>query len=333
MASRVLLWAAVAMLGPLLGCSSITINAPTGSQVTTPQQVQITTSGYPDNFGVLTISLDGNDLTHFNGGNYQWMSSTMWALSVGSHTMTASGQDSWGINASGSSAFTVTSSALSYACPTGYLHAFTVQCCDGNRCDVSTFTNFGIGFQGNPGCNLLTDKDCINQNGFAVCGASAPYCGIYNHAQTGAVSFVASNTGALSHIQIPATGAVTGSTAFQVWITTDNAGVPGSIVEGPLPLSNIPNFNINQFVVAPLQVFSVSRPTLTAGQTYWLVVAGASNTTTGTWRLSCCDAPNGSNLAVNGNGGASGIPGLRGPWTQVQATDLGLRPAFEIDVR
>jgi hypothetical protein len=329
----VLLWGATLLIMPLAACSSITVNSPTGSNVATPAQLQVTTGGTPDNFGPLTVTLDGNDLSHYNGGNYQYApTGTMFALNPGGHNLTVSGTDSWGINASGSSAFTVTSSPLAYSCPSGYVHAFTVQCCDGNQCDVPAFTNFGISFLNNPSCNQLQGVDCINQNGFAVCGANAPYCGIYGHAQTGAVSFVPSTTGKLSHIQIPVLGAVTGSTAFQLWITSDNAGKPGSIVEGPLLLNNIPNFTINH-VVAPMHVFSAAKPTLTGGQTYWLVVAPSTNSTTGTWFLSSGDTPSGTNLLANTTGGTSGIPGLNGPWIKVTANDLALRPAFEIDVR
>jgi len=333
MTARFLLLGSTVMVMPFLGCSSITINAPSGSNVTTPQQLSMTTGGFPDNFGQFTVTLDGNDLTHYNGSTYQWTpSGTFYALSVGNHNLTVASTDSWGTNVSGNSSFTVTSSPLSYSCPTGYVNPFIAQCCDGNRCDVIAFTNFGITFLNNSSCNLLQNKDCINQNGFAICGARAPYCGIYASAQTGAVSFVPQVTGTLSHIQIPVLGAVTGTTTFQLWVTTDNAGHPGTIVEGPLLLSNIPNLTIN-LIAAPMHVFSVARPTLTAGQTYWLVVAPAANTTTGTWFLSSGDTPSGTNLLVNSTGGTSGIPGLSGPWINVQATDLPLRPAFEIDVR
>lgn len=337
MDSRSCRWAAISAVAFLAGCRNVTITAPAhnATNIVTPLQLQVTVD---PSLGPLTVTLDGNNLSDINGTHSQLApAGTLFALTPSSHSLVVSGDYTfWGstLTSSDTSNFTVTASPLSYSCPTGYVHAFFVQCCNGNKCDVAAFTNFGPTFLNLPSCNLLQNVDCINQNGLGICGANAPYCGTGSGAETAAVSFVPSKTGTFSQIQIPVRGAATGPTAFQIWITNDNSGVPGGVVEGPLLLNNIPNFTIN-YIVAPSHIFSVARPTLTAGQTYWLVVAPATNTTTGTWNFSSGDTPtaNGSNFLGNTTGGASGIPGLMGPWARIVPSNLPLRPAFEIDIR
>lgn len=70
---------------------------------------------------------------------------------------------------------------------------------------------------------------------------------------------------------------------MQVWITADGGGRPGS----PLEIIAVSNVRPQILPIAsPISIFSATRPTLTAGTTYRLVIGPADATTsdlTGPW--------------------------------------------------
>ncbi|HKV06304.1 MAG TPA: choice-of-anchor R domain-containing protein [Candidatus Acidoferrales bacterium] len=331
MRARLQLLAALLSVALLSGCSISITNPPNGSTVATlPQPLQYTESGVN---GVPTISLDGNDLTDINGQTFQWGSGgLMFTIPPGSHSVTVSGQTGWNYNVSDTSNFTVAANAcpLCYACPPGqFLHAFMGLCCTGNKCDMQGFSNFGLSLFSAPICSSSQSNDCMNQNLEGLCGGQGTGCsGLANMAiQMVAVSFSPQQSGALAEIQVPI-GWRNGANAFQAWITSDNAGKPGTVLE-TFPLSNLRTLPFPD--TTPVHIFSAAHPALTTGTNYWLVIGPTGATAVGSWNLSLGDSPaaGSSNFLVNVTG-TNGVPSINGPWVPATAV---LRPAFEIDVR
>lgn len=324
-------WSAILLFASLLtGCSIHITDPPNGSTVNAlPHPLQWTESGTS---GVDTITMDGNNLTNINGATFQWgPGGSMFTVPPGSHSVTVTGQTGWG-NVSDTSNFTVAANAcpLCYICPANqFLHAFNGMCCTGSRCDVLAYTNFGFTMLNAAACSGSQANDCMNQNADGLCGGSSTGCTNLGGTvtQTLAVSFSPSQNGALAHIQVPISSSP-GNPAnqFEAWITADNNGKPGMVLE-TFPLNNIRTFNFP--TQNPLHIFSTAHPALSAGTTYWLVIGPAAANAAGSWNMSLADTPTAgsSNFLVNNTGP---IPSINGPWTPAGGA---FRTAFEIDVR
>ena len=257
----------------------------------------------------------------------------MLTVAPGAHAVSVSGQTNWTLNVSDTSNFTVAPNAcpLCYVCPTGqFLHAFTGLCCTGSRCDVVGYANFGLTMLNVPWCSGFQANDCINQNAGGLCGGSNTGFPCVGTAEAFAASFSPFQSGVLSQIQVPISS-LPGPQAnqFQAWITADNSGKPGTVLE-TFSLSNI---RLSTFPTqTPVHIFSVAHPALAAGTTYWLVIGPAAPTANGSWNLSLADAPasGSSNFLFNDTGS---VPSINGPWAPPPTSGAPLRTAFEIDVR
>jgi hypothetical protein len=193
------------------------------------------------------------------------------------------------------------------------------------------YTNFGLSFVNSTGCVAAgaQTNDCIAQTSGGLCGGNSVGCTNLGGSTTQALaaSFSPSQSGVLAQIQVPIFSSL-GNPAnqFQAWITADNSGKPGTVLE-MFPLNNIRPFNFP--TQTPVHIFSTAHPALTAGTTYWLVIGPAAATAVGGWNFSTGDAPaaGSSNFLFNNTGS---VPSISGPWGPAGGS---LRTAFEIDVR
>ena len=102
-----------------------------------------------------------------------------------------------------------------------------------------------------------------------------------------AVSFSPVQGGALKQIHVPI-GHRTGSNQFRAWITSDNGGGPGTVLEA----FSLPNIRTQAFPTqSSMHIFSAARPNLAGGTTYWLVIGPGGQDTVGSWNYSLDDAP------------------------------------------
>jgi hypothetical protein len=316
----------------LLACASVNIVSPANgkSGLALPQLLQVTTSGpvsTPD------VKIDSVDF----GQRDETIGQYLFFLAAGSHTIVCSATASgnvWPSNPSGTSTFSIASCPLCTQCPNGGTQdPFYGTCCSGGACDSSLSSNFGPAVY-LAGCNndpASVANDCINANGAALCGASAGNACSNMGAATAAfaVSFKNGSAAAmrLQQIQLPL-GHRAGTNAYNVWIATDDHGAPGASLE-EFRLTSI-RAQPGTTGLSPLHILSNTHPSLAAGTTYWLVVAPGARDTVGTWNSALSDIATAANFAQNNTGGASGAPGLSGPWNPLPGPP---RPAFEIDAR
>lgn len=333
--------ASLALVMYLSGCTTLAITAPaTGTTVKMPQSIVITENVGLDGRtqGPMRIAVDNADTERFGNVNYSVTSgSTLCCLDPGSHTVSVSDRTSYRTITT-TSTFTVSDCPGCYACKTGSAHPVYGVCCDNGNCDIPASSNFGPWRFPTTSCPTMQvrENDCLNQNANAICGANGTGCaGTAPMAtQMLAVSFSTGRSGTLRQIQVPI-GWSSGSNAFRIWITADNGGKPGTVLEA-FSLTNIRQQTLP--TRSPLHIFSSTHPSLAAGATYWLVVGPGAQNTVGSWNYSLDDAPapGSSNFLVNTTPDANGVPQLAGPWTPAfpGAPVLGdLRPAFEIDIR
>ena len=312
-----------------VGCSKITIDNPKNgaTNVVMPLDVQITKSG---NVSMGDVLLDSFNMTQVNGGNLSVVPGRFYYMPTGQHTLFVGATNSkTHQNISESSTFTVSSCPLCYTCPTGMtVHPSLGQCCDNGQCDWHAFSNFGTGHYSQTYCNKATfpgstkywsDFDCIGTAVDQIRGANPP--------QMIAVSFSPGRAGELRHIRAPI-GLQSGTNGVRVWITADLAGRPGQILE-TITVQIRPQPGATT-VASPEHIFSTTRPTLTVGTTYWLIIGPAAADTVVAWNQSLGDVsiPNTITLLMNASTNVSG------PWAPKNPAHLAhLRPAFEIDVR
>lgn len=327
----------LAGLTSLYGCTTLTVSEPANGSpsVSMPQTITVTESVGLDGRtqGPLKILVDGVDTERFNNVNYSVPSgSTLCCLAPGSHTISVSDRTSSGA-VSASSSFTVTDCPACYTCPVGSAHPVFGVCCDNGSCDIPVSSNFGPWRFPTSSCPTMQIKsnDCLNQNANGICGPNGVGCaGLAPMAtQMLAVSFSSGRGGSLRQIQVPI-GWRNGSNAFRLWVTTDNGGKPGAIVE-EFSLPNIRTWGSPFPTRSPMHIFSVAKPNLAAATTYWLVIGPDAPNTVGSWNYSPDDAPaaGSSNFLVNTTP-SNGLPRLAGPWAPAGGP---LRPAFEIDIR
>ena len=335
MTQAVSICAALALAAGLAGCTSLSVTAPTGS-VSMPQQITVTESvGFDGGTqGPRTIRVDGVDAEHFGNVNYSVPSgSTLCCLAPGPHAVSVSDKTS-SRSVSASSSFTVSACPGCYSCQgSSTVHPVFGVCCDGGNCDVPASSNFGPWrFPAQASCPTPQIKAnyCLNQNANAICGQNGVGCAatVPTVTQMVAVSFSPVQSGALKQIHVPI-GHRTGSNQFRAWITSDNGGRPGTVLEA----FSLPNIRTQAFPTqSSMHIFSAARPNLAGGTTYWLVIGPGGQDTVGSWNYSLDDAPaaGSSNFLVNTTPGTNNLPQLAGPWAPASSL---LRPAFQIDIR
>ena len=107
-----------------------------------------------------------------------------------------------------------------------------------------------------------------------------------------------------------------GTNQLSIYLESDSAGVPGTILEGPISVTGLAS-SPGSVITANSTVF----PFLLAGNAYWLVVTAPTANTCATWYSTTSDTS--TNLSSNTDD--SPAP----PWTAVATGSQ--RPAFEID--
>ena len=328
----------IIMLGTLLvGCATFSIDNPQNGAagVTVPLDVRSTANG-PVTVG--DVYLDNENLSRFNNSKWQftprfWLTYTP----LGSHALyIAAENDKTHQNLGQTAGFTVSACPLCYSCPTGSrVHPITGQCCSNNICDVFLAGNSGVNRFNSTECQKALapgsseyyyERGCISSQTWVVRGATANLAAPLNGPEMSAVRFVVNQTGALTQIRVPI-GVQSGPGNVRVWITPDAGGRPGTA-----PLETIVVQNIRSQILpitSPISIFSVARPILTAGTTYWLVIGPGNPATVVHWNVSLDDfsIPNTTTYMVNRT-----TSDLTGPWVMQNNLTV-LVPAYEISIR
>jgi hypothetical protein len=327
-------------MATLAGCATVKIDLPANgaTNVTLPEEVVVSTQG---TVRLGEVMVDGLDVSSFNNQNWQW-TPRFWLsyAAPGQHSVYIAARNSkTNENLGQTTTFGVSACPLCYSCPVGNVHPITGQCCASGVCDVFAAGNSGvmrINYQvagwpikcadavvpGSP--EFLYERGCI---GSAITelrgtGVSSP--------ETAAVRFVASQTGTVTHIRIPV-DIQSGPPSLRVYLAADASAADGMGQPGAaLATVDLPSVRQRNLPTRnPVHVFLNNGPTITAGTTYWLVVAPGSPTTIAGWNRSLDDVsiPNTTTLKVNRTNST-----LSGPW--VPRSNLQeLVPAYEIAVR
>jgi hypothetical protein len=188
------------------------------------------------------------------------------------------------------------------------------------RADV-VYSNFGPAHcAGDPAC--IADNG-INQNFDAVAGTTQTFDP--GTVEMIANSFTAGGNFTLTDVKLPLqSGSGLNGTA-NVYLTANNAGVPGAVLESWLGVTG-EAFALPQ--VNALSLASVLNPALTNGTEYWLVVGPATADSAAGWNYTWFGpAASALNLLANSTPNA-GIPTLAGPWAYDGQI---LTSAFQID--
>lgn len=322
--------AVIVLVAGAWGCASLKItNPPKGATgLQNPQNFTVATTG---TLGPMSMTVDGRDTLHINGQNWSLVNNNMFFLDPGSHSISASAQDSGGNNYSDSCTFEIAAGGCPICYPPPgagtYVHPFLGQVCSGNSCDFRAYANFGESFYSQ--CVGSQANDCINQNAGALCGSAGGNNCAGNSTgvtQLLAVQWQSPFAGVLAHIRVPL-GHRLGTNSYELWVMTDNGGQPGTVLEH-MTLTNIRAWTLP--TVAPMHIYSVARPAMTANTKYWLLIGPGASDTVGSWNDAPFDAPTGGNLLANQTPGSNGVPGNSGPW--VNTSTVPLRPAFQIDL-
>lgn len=186
---------------------------------------------------------------------------------------------------------------------------------------TAIYSNFGTGScAGDPAC--IADNG-INQNHDTVTGQSQTFDP--GDIEMIANSFTSPGDFTLTGVSLPlqSGGTLTGSA--NIFLTSNNAGVPGAVLESWLGVTG------EAFALPQVNAFSLTsvlNPALSSGTEYWLVVGPATDTSALAWNYTWFGpAASALNSLANGTP-VAGIPTLAGPW----GFDGGaLQNAFEID--
>ena len=193
------------------------------------------------------------------------------------------------------------------------------------------YTNFGPTISCNT--NNGTADNCINQNQLTIEGSTSTFL----HPQTAgpaesmAVSFSPNANFTLTGVQLPLQAIFGNGFTFNVFLTTNSGGHPGTVLEGWNTVGE--NFTFPQ--TNALNLSSVLSPQLSSGTTYWLAVGAATSVSAGGWNVTwpgTVDSNGVSNVSAGGNmltsssDFSSGL--VSSGWI---VFDGSLREAFEID--
>jgi hypothetical protein len=332
---RLLPFALPALVGcptaPQVAPSSLVIEKPSRNQT---GKVTLPIEFFVRQYGRATIDavfVDTNDQTHYNGQNWQyWPAGLLFYVAKGPHGIGVSGTGDFGDRLSDHVNVDVDDCPLCFACPGGFQHAFTGECCDGGKCDVAAFVNFGPPLYDRNSCTAPTSLvigaptrriwNCIENSAYPLCAENGPNC------DTPAVSFIPGQSGALRAIEVPLSSN-SGSDQFKVWVTADNAGAPGTVLE-QLTVTP-PQTALKPYV--PVRIVSTTHPALTGGTTYWLVIGGGQPTSQGRWYKSLEDVNPPPNDTFRLNATNSPPPWQASAWRS--GGPGARRPAFQIDTR
>ena len=249
----------------LAGCASVKIDNPVNgaTNVTMPEEVRVTVQGTAD---LGDVFLDNQNLTTYNNQNWQYTPPFYLSYAPpGPHSFFIAARNrKTGENLGQTATFTVSACPLCYSCPVGNVHPITGQCCENGICDTFAAGNSGVTRINSVEClkdlfpgssERLLDYGCMRSSTVNIAGTATPT------PETAAVRFTASQTGTLRHIRVPI-DILSGPNSVQLWITTDVGGFPGTSVES-ITVTNVRARNLP--VRNPIDVYSVTRPTLTAG--------------------------------------------------------------------
>src|SRR5258708_33003832 len=140
----------------------------------------------------------------------------------------------------------------------------------------SVYTNFGTSVcGGDPAC--LADNG-IKQNFDGVTGQNQTFD--QGNVEMIANSFTASGNVNLTDVRLPLQSGTTLTGTANIYLTANNAGVPGAVLESWLGVTGEP-FALPQLNAITLT--SVLNPTLSNGSEYWLVVGPATDVSAKAW--------------------------------------------------
>jgi len=184
------------------------------------------------------------------------------------------------------------------------------------------FSNFGPA----SGCPVGRADDCISPNSFSVNGANSaglipPF--------TLAASFTPVASLKLSAIELPFS--VIGSAdTFNVWITADNNGTPGTVLE-LIKVTNFPTATPPPFTEVTI-IASSARPALASGTQFWLVIGPGDNAGFGQWFASSSDTATSTNFLNSTATTLNVMPLAASDWSAIaNSTQQITRVAFQID--
>jgi hypothetical protein len=332
MKNRIAVFFSVLAAGLLTGCASVTMVTPTDGQtgIVVPVFVSLTTQGTAQ---LGDVYLDSNDVSRLDNRNWQF-APQFWLSYVGpgAHSVYVAAENIKTHQSIGPTAhITVSDCPLCYVCPVGEIHPINGQCCQNGVCDIDTAANSGVGrieyFQTSQKCKqavapgsseFLFQRGCIASDTVPIAGAGT------TKPQMVAVKFTANVAGALTQIRVPV-DIISGQPTLTLWVTADAGGAPGAVIE-TITQNNVRARNLP--VRNPINVFSGTKPALTGGTNYWLVIGAGSATTSAEWNKGLEDAsiPSNTTLLINTT---SSSPA--GPWTP-KSNLVEIVPAFEISV-
>lgn len=190
---------------------------------------------------------------------------------------------------------------------------------------VPIFRNFVL----SPPCTIGAPGACVSTNSISVNGDMPTFEPPPFPAFTWAVSFSPPASLKLADIEIPFGFFPGGPNIFNVWITGDNNGSPGNVLENFTVLT-FPNGLTLQ--TPPITVIpSVNHPPMIAGKQYWLVMGPGAATSYGAWNLSLSDPSTATNFLVSGTTTVGVMPLPPSQWIPATADMQNIRVAFEID--
>lgn len=329
-----------ALAAVLVGCATAKIDVPVNgtTNVTLPEEVVVSTKG---TVSLGRVFVDNQDASSFNNQNWQW-TPRFWVSYAppGQRSVFVEARNfKTNENLGQTTTFDVTACPLCYSCPVGNVHPITGQCCSNGVCDVFSAGNSGVtrinfqvpGLAVNcsqavaPGSSeFLYERGCIVSSQTNLRGTGVP------SPETAALRFVANQTGTVTHLRIPV-DIKSGPPTLRVILATDAPATDGMGQPGAaLATIDLTNVRLeNPPVRNPVNVFVNNGPVITAGTTYWLVVAPGSTTTIAGWNRSIDDAsiPNTTTFKVNRTNS-----NLAGPW-EARSNQVEFVPAYEIAVR
>ena len=183
------------------------------------------------------------------------------------------------------------------------------------------YSNFGpSACLGNATC--IADNG-INQNFDSVTGQNQTFDP--GDIEMIAQAFTSSGNFTLTDVKLPLQSGETLTGTANIYLTTNNGGVPGTVLESWLGVTGEP-FALPQLNAITLT--SVLNPALSSGAEYWLVVGPGTDTSAKGWNYTWFGpAASAANSLANSTP-HSGIPTLAGPWAY---DGNALQNAFAID--
>jgi hypothetical protein len=197
------------------------------------------------------------------------------------------------------------------------------------------YANFGMNATGGL-CPSGSMYECLSSEGAAIMGpnttnACEPFSPgtTSNPPEAVAQSFTPSANYVLEDVQLPL-GYITGNNDVDLWITTDNGGNPGTVLEALSATNSLPQVGPQQSPPVSM-IPSVTNPPLNAGTLYWLVLGPGFANSCVEWYAAVNDAATNTDLLFSSQLTAGSLPAASS-WVGGFGGTYGYsRSGFEID--